>query len=172
MHYKGTYAEIVENWKEKQLEFKIKGKSPEGLFRFIKKAIDKISQELVDVKFIKPLTYKITAYYEDDYETIKSLRKMTEAREIFWFLFANEKPIKENTKNTLVGFQSTLLNLLENEQQNAIADILAQIKDSNYSYNKIQYKDIENNMGIMGQGIQAQNIVNTTKILIHSLREK
>ena len=172
LHYKGTYAEIVENWKEKQLEFKIKGKSPEGLFRFIKKAIDKISQELVDVKFIKPLTYKITAYYEDDYETIKSLRKMTEAREIFWFLFANEKPIKENTKNTLVGFQSTLLNLLENEQQNAIADILAQIKDSNYSYNKIQYKDIENNMGIMGQGIQAQNIVNTTKILIHSLREK
>ena len=184
LYYKGTYAEIVENWKEKQIEFKIKGKSPEGLFRFIKKAIDKISQELVDVKFIKPLTYKITAYYrdeddddeesekEDNYESLKSLKKIPEARKIFWFLFDDKKPVKENARNTLSSFRSELLVLLENEQQNAVADILAQIKESNYNYNKIQYKDIENSMGVMSQGIQAQNIVNTTKMLIRSLKEE
>jgi hypothetical protein len=116
--------------------------------------------------------YKITAFYEDDYEAIKSLRKMTEAREIFWFLFDDKKPVKGLAKMTFAEFKSALLKHLDNEQQNAVAYILAQIKESSYTYDKVKCKDIENSMSITGQMLQAHSIVNTTKLLIDSLSEE
>ena len=171
----GTYAEIVENWKEKQLEIKIKGKNPGTLYRFIKGTIDKIGQELIESKFIKPLTYHIAAFYEGDYESIKSLRKMAEAREIFSFLFEHEKRKEEGVKNTTPQitkemFQQQLNDLLNTNQQNAIATILTQIKDSNYEYDRVRYTEINNQMNPTSLSTMAHALVESTKTLINSLK--
>jgi hypothetical protein len=72
----------------------------------------------------------------------------------------------------LSAFQTTLCALLHDHQQNAIADILIQIKNAPYRYDKVLYESVQNSMSPLGLSLMAAQIVQSTKTLIGSLAEQ
>ncbi|MBX7243575.1 MAG: hypothetical protein K1X92_17685 [Bacteroidia bacterium] len=70
---------------------------------------------------------------------------------------------------TLTEFQQKLYKELEERQQNAIADILIKIKNSPYQYNKLKYQEIEDSITPLSMSLLAKQLVESTKILIHTL---
>jgi internalin A len=91
IHSRGTFSEVKEDWKRKEITIDIKGKNPGYIYRFITNGLLRIGQELADSKSIMPLSFSVRALYEGDYEKIKSLSKNPLARELYSFLFENKK---------------------------------------------------------------------------------
>ena len=71
----------------------------------------------------------------------------------------------------LAQFRTHLLALLEEHQQNAVADILRQISTSPYRYDGVLYASVQNSMSPMGLSLMAAQIVQSTEVLIGSLSE-
>lgn len=87
----------------------------------------------------------------------------------------NNSPIHINTNhhsNTPppTSFKSGLLALLEEKQQNAIAEILIRIKDSDYMYDKVKYTEIETALNPMSLSLMANALVQSTKTLINTIK--
>jgi hypothetical protein len=59
--------------------------------------------------------------------------------------------------------------LLDEQQQNGIADILAQIKNSGYRYDGVKMVSIQNQLSPQGIALMAQELVQSTKALINSI---
>jgi hypothetical protein len=72
---------------------------------------------------------------------------------------------------SVTDFKTTLFSLLEDSQQNAVADILIQIKASSCAYDKVKYTDLAN-MTAMAFALNPHGIVQSAKTLIHSLKGK
>lgn len=84
----------------------------------------------------------------------------------------NNSPIHINTNHNSTpptSFKSQLLAILQEKQQNAIADILVRIKDSDYAYDKLKYTEISNAMNPMSLLLMPATLVESTKMLINSL---
>ena len=75
-------------------------------------------------------------------------------------------------ENTLQNFKKALFIALDNSQQNAISDILIQIQQSNYDYDKVLYTSLKNQMTPTAQAMTPHENVNSTKTLINSLNLK
>jgi hypothetical protein len=80
-------------------------------------------------------------------------------------------PLNEKSSNGVLAFKTTLLSLLEHNQQNAVADILIQIKESAYDYDKVKYTELASTTS-MAYALNPHNIVQSMKILIDSLKKK
>ncbi|MCF6132003.1 DUF1697 domain-containing protein [Flavobacterium wongokense] len=90
-NYKGTYAEVSENWKKKRILIKIQGKNPGYIYRFVTNGLKVIGEELVESKSIRPLKFRTTAFYKGSYEKITSLEKNPLAVKHFNFLFETNR---------------------------------------------------------------------------------
>ncbi|MBX7243576.1 MAG: caspase family protein [Bacteroidia bacterium] len=89
----------------------------------------------------------------------------------------NENPSfpETNTPNpisTLQRFKEELLDFLEEEQHNGIADLLGKIKNSGYKYDKSKYTSIDDLLTPDGLANHKKSLIQSTKSLIHSLTEK
>lgn len=82
-------------------------------------------------------------------------------------------PVSSISNTTQLSvLKNKLLLLLEENQQNGIADILVSIKMSDFDYDKVKYIDISNSISTLGIVMLGHSIIQSTKILIHSLKEK
>lgn len=89
---------------------------------------------------------------------------------IFQFLSSILKEDTITSEDPLSIFKAELNADIEENQQNAIADILKTIKESKYSYDKVLSTSIEGQMNPLSLAMMAQQLVQSTKILIDSLR--
>ena len=72
----------------------------------------------------------------------------------------------------LSQFRTRLFALLAENQQNAVADILIQIQNAPYRYDKVLYASVQGSMSPMGLSLMAAQIVQSTEVLIGSLSEQ
>lgn len=79
--------------------------------------------------------------------------------------------LNEKSTSCVIAFKTELLSLLEHNQQNAIADILIQIKESIYDYDKVKYIELASTTS-MAYALNPNSIVQSAKTLINSTKEK
>ena len=78
---------------------------------------------------------------------------------------------KATSDKSVTAFKTTLLSLLEDNQQNAVADILIHIKASSFDYDKVKYTELANATS-MAFALNPHGMVQSCKGLVHSLNDK
>ena len=108
-------------------------------------------------------------------EMQNSLPKMIETIKNYPCIDLSKNNFEEGMKKILNIIKSEhlkveLFALLEQKQQNTIANILLKIINSGYDYDKVIYTGINNEMSNIGMNIYAQTLVKKTQMLINSLK--
>ena len=77
LHDKDTYAEITEDWEDKQLSVKLMGPAPQELFNSIKEEVEQIIDDLKNNKMLHHLTTISEGRYKEEWWELDKLKKLS-----------------------------------------------------------------------------------------------
>lgn len=152
---------ISENWEQNYIELKFSG-SNLTLYEDIKETLtylndDLLAQDVINLDFVEKV------FYKGDFVKLEVVEDVNK----FAWLFG-----KGGTRISSEVLKQELLSILNEKQQNGIVDILEKIRASRYQHDQTKWISINQSIGTMGLALQAQELVETTKSLIYSIKSE